>query len=225
MSTIREYPLLLKGPMVRAVLDGSKTMTRRPIKPQPALVTGKRDLWRWHPRRGYDVNMEHLNKSLIAELSPYGGPGDKLWVREKFIAGWDASNGDLQQYDESGNELPKKAWYAADDNGEGFCWLGDDGNFRDNIPWKPSIHMPRWACRTLLTVTDVRVERVADITEAGCWAEGIPETRDLAPCLSLLDSPIPAFKLLWDSIYKDTLSFDSNPWVWAITFKTTGSET
>ena len=102
---------------------------------------------------------------------PYGKPGDRLWVRESFLTGWPLNDaGDLQQFDDAGNELPRKAWYRADQ--EELRWLADDGYSTAEPRWKPSIHMLRWACRILLEVTEVRVEPLQAITEEDAIKEG-----------------------------------------------------
>ncbi len=207
-----EHPLLLNGDMVRAVLDGSKTQTRRPIKPQPnpehwtAPIACKE----YHPIK--IVRGEEVPGPLVFGFAsedegwvcPFGKVGDTLWVRETALY-----------------------WRRSDDNGttDVAAFRADGYQLDDDEQWTPSIHMPRWASRLSLKITDVRVERVQSITDADCWAEGIPETRDLVPCLSLLDSPKLAFRELWDSIYskqkpnKPDLSWNANPWVWAITFE------
>lgn len=182
---MKERPILFAPDMAAAVRDGTKTQTRRVVKPQPVLERG---VWRWQPKKGCDINVEHLNPSLISKLCPYGGPGDRLWVREKFIDGWDAPDGDLQQYDEGGNELPQKVWYAADDNGKGFTWLGDDGELLHNIPWKSSAQMPRCASQTTLEVTDVRVQRAQEITVTDAMAEGIRKLSIYDPYYSTPES-------------------------------------
>ena len=105
-------------------------------------------------------------------LCPYGVPGDHLWVRETFIAGWPADDCYLRKFDDKGNERPKTVWYRATPESE-FMWLTDDGSMTDIIPWKPSIFMPRWASRIMLEITDVRVQRLQDISKVDALAEGI----------------------------------------------------
>lgn len=187
------------------------------MKPQPIRVTGKSDLWRWQPKRGVDVNMEHLNASLIAKYSPYE-VGMTLWVREAWAVStaYDSYAPRVLSPVGMGGQIA----YAA---GGGF-------NFHDGERgrWRQSIHMPRWACRTLLTVTDVRVERVQSISEADVRAEGVAEEHieKWKKFLHPHDYAPTAFGELWDSIYaKRGLGWKENPWVLVITFKTMGGET
>lgn len=152
----KERPIIFSAPMVQAILGGAKTMTRR------ALTPGK-------PHTPWKV-------------------GDLLWVRETFITGWPAEDGIVYDCDDDGNELPEHVWFRAttDSHGEytgslgvGISgWTNDDCEPIENITWKPSIHMPRWASRITLRVTGVGLERLQDITEADAGSEGafwVPE--------------------------------------------------
>lgn len=195
---MKERPILFNGAMVRAVLDGSKTQTRRVMKQPPCFVNGE-----------------------VANVCPYGSVGDRLWVRETFVQGWDIEpvTDRLMQYDDEGNELPKTTWYRATDSH--IHWSNDDG-WETNVPWKPSIHMPRWASRITLEITSVRGERLQDISETDALAEGIYPVevfgeKRFAHChgVSFLTAQ-DAYRDLWDSIYK---SWEANPWVWAVEFK------
>lgn len=199
---MKERPILFNGAMVRAVLNGSKTQTRRLVHKDIASAivgTGENVLYR----------------------NPFGKAGDRLWVRETFVQGWDIDpvTDCLMQFDDEGNELPKKTWYRATDSQ--IHWSDDDG-WETNVPWKPSIHMPRWASRITLEITSVRGERLQDISETDALAEGIYQVevfgeKRFAHChgVSFLTAQ-DAYRDLWDSIYK---SWDANPWVWAVEFK------
>ena len=176
---MREHPLLMKGPLVRATLAGLKTQTRRPIKSQGL---------------GYS--------SSWAARCPLGQAGDRLWVRETWTAA---------MHDPKG---PADCLYRADDN-RGVEDLAE-------AKWTPSIHMPRWACRLVLPLVSVRVERVQDITEEDAKAEGVepvlmrgigsyPEW--MRPTMREVGGHQKAFELLWKQIYGDAL-WDANPWVW-----------
>lgn len=152
---MKEHPILFSAPMVQAILDGRKTQTRRIIKPQPD-VDEKPQVVPW-----YAELEEHWNKWVIVtkegetffKLSPYGIPGDHLWVREAFVWTW--------------NEKANKwdAFYKADGD-----YVYDD---RGPARWKPSIHMPRFISRITLEVTGIRVERLCDISTEDAKKEGV----------------------------------------------------
>lgn len=178
-----DKPILFSAPMVRAILDGRKTQTRRVLKPQP------------------------VNSFLECRLRY--APGDRLWVREAVC--WVSARGWKYRADQE--DLSD---YEAD---------GERGR------WRPSIHMPRSASRLTLTVTDVRVQRVQEISEADAVAEGIerlksgrgyydPTQSHGAVSLGHFCSKAKAaFSLLWDSINASRgYSWDANPWVVALTF-------
>lgn len=232
---MKERPILFKGDMVRAILEGRKTQTRRVMKVPPpnddcgisqlVETTGdKKDLWKfsWFDKK----TMERVSSFF---KQPYGFIGDRLWVRETFLDGWPCveETGEVDCFDEKGCEKPKHVWYRADDPKDGHhyisqlgapigVWLDDNGNFKDNLPWKPSIHMPRWASRITLEITNVKIERLNDISPDDIIAEGAwkPEwsvDEDFSQCYE-------AFQELWDSTTKDH-KWGANPWVWVIEFK------
>ena len=228
----KERPILFSGAMVRALLTGTKTQTRRVVKPQPDTAHDGEPYWFiggyrvWGYRPAPAVPLRAGGNPLPC---PYGQPGDRLWVRETFIQGFpvDPLTDSLQQWDADGNELPKKTWYRADNSDIG--WIDDDG-WQVNVPWKPSIHMPRAASRITLEITSVRVERLQDISEGDAVAEGIeqmpcavPDTRlwrnydpgnGWTPSLAI---PQNSFRSLWESINGPD-SWDENPWVWVVAF-------
>lgn len=214
-TEVRERPILFSGAMVRAILEGRKTMTRRVAKmtsgghlKEPG---GHR---RWHPG----------DPDAVAAC-PYGRPGDRLWVRETWA---------MRDDTEPGTEHAKRyLGYKAD--GGGFD-PHDPMNWHSWSRWRPSIHMPRWASRLLLDVREVRVERVQDITEADAIAEGIKQAFCPHCGYTYLDCQIQAdhrlcghdtpestrdaFAKLWDSINaKRGYGWESNPWVWVISFR------
>ena len=139
---MKERPILFNGEMVRAILDGRKTMTRRVVKPQPG-----------------PLGIHPAMRVQMAENPPLGTIGDRLWVRETFRIYNSAS--ECACYDEC---------KCASVNGKPLYRASDPSP--DDDKWTPSIHMPRWASRITLEVTGVRVERVADITEEDAKAEG-----------------------------------------------------
>jgi len=174
---VKGRPILFSSPMVRAILDGSKTQTRRSFA-----------------------------GTLGVTPCPYGVPGDRLWVRETFVQGHPSDAGEVR-YD-----LPLRYWYRAD--GDLDMWAGEDGHAGD-VPWRPSIHMPRAASRITLEITDVRVERLQAISEEDALAEGVPFVQN---------DPFERtarreFQDLWDSLNAKRAPWASNPWVWCLTFK------
>ncbi|MGY2209932.1 hypothetical protein [Pseudomonas pergaminensis] len=202
MSQVKERPILFSAPMVRAILEGRKTVTRREVKKRPALdcLTA-----------GFEPAFLALPGN--ADLCPYGKPGDRLWVRETFAFA-----------DKSGSHdaAPDDHWRPARPGMEPEiyrCWYrASDGHTADGF-WKPSIHMPRWASRILLGISDVRVERLQDISRADIRAEGLqcpPElaSDDVSP--NYRDWYPAAWRELWESTGGD---WDSNPWVWVVEFK------
>lgn len=210
---MRERPILFSGPMVRAILDGRKTQTRRVVK-GVALD--------WLEPSGFSLEfVAHPENGLC----PYGQPGDRLWVRETWFELVDPLTSrpfDPPQY--AYRATHPDPYECTVDDGDGGIAFNKDGS--QTSPWRPSIHMPRWASRITLEITDVRVERVQDISEDDARAEGIVD----GGCLSCGESepcgcnnPTPdardAFCWLWRTIYPEQNSWESNPWVWVITFE------
>ena len=203
-------PILFNGEMVRALLDGRKTQTRRVVKNQPP------GHFHYHGVSGADAEAyfsdrtEEENQAALAgkhtwRRCPYGVPGDRLWVRET----WGVHH--IHNHISPQN-LPDM---AADYFGISYR-ATDDGVSTWVSRWRPSIHMPRWASRITLEVTDVRVERVQAIVLDEIMAEGIPrQDGRTSECTHRL-----RFQRLWDSINaKRGYSWASNPWVWVVEFK------
>lgn len=200
---MKERPILFSGAMVRAILEGRKTVTRRAIKHQPDVpVTDaipRRNYphgpatvdWYWRPQHG------HLNgvpSNGWDFKCPYGQPGDRLWVREAWAA--DAQVNAVAPRDLSQGE---PILYPADRAiRQAGCAMITPGTTR------PSIHMPRWVSRILLEVTAVGVERLQAISEVQARAEG-------ATCRA-------GFACLWEGI-NGAGSWNANPWVWVVEFK------
>jgi hypothetical protein len=211
---MKERPILFSGAMVRAILSGAKTQTRRIVKPQPTKTSGTHrgyplplmaNDWAWpHPRTSAATTISNRpNGPLGWEIHcPYGQPGDRLWVREAWSIdphpGPNYSGG-LRSPD--GGEV----MYRATDG-----WHG---------PWRPSIHMPHWASRLTLEITGVRVERLKEIGAADAMEEGVAVHADHYnkpighPC-----SPVMAYRDLWEYI-NGPGSWDANPWVWVVEFR------
>ena len=191
---MKERPILFSGPMVRAILDGSKTQTRRTFK-------GTTE----HKGPYNPAYMEaHQQANGWGSICPHGTPGDRLWVRETWAVqhGFDAW---------TPRHIPRGAriYYSATADLKGPCGVG-------GLRCRPSIFMPRWASRILLEITDVRVQRLQEISEGDARAEG---------AIGALNDSIgdnwcarEAFAALWESI-NGTGSWHANPWVWAITFR------
>ncbi|MFU2817981.1 hypothetical protein ACM7N9_29560 [Pseudomonas aeruginosa] len=193
---MKERPILFTGPMVRAILEGRKTVTRRVVKPQPDFLGSMVD-----PNTPFKT----LDAGLHARITcPHGQPGDRLWVREAWAA--DAQVDAIAPHDLSQGE---PIWYPADLSvRQTGCSMISKGRGR------PSIHMPRWASRILLEITAVRVERLQGITPNQCIAEGAWREKDKE--LGRGQEAIAAFADLWRSTGGD---WDANPWVWAVEFK------
>lgn len=147
-----DRPILMGGPMVRAILRGDKTQTRRPVKYSP--IMGEPDDW---CHKTQDRDFARLFGDY-RRFCHHGQPGDRLWVRETF--GFD------------GDVVPARCRYRADGEMPTHPILGDCWR------WTPSIHMPRWASRLTLGITAVRVERLQDITDADSRAEGVSGSAD-----------------------------------------------
>jgi hypothetical protein len=233
---MKERPILFSAPMVRALLAGTKTQTRRawPEQPPPGVQVA------WVPGE--------------TSAGRYGKPGDRLWVREAF------SGPHCMEKTDELPAMPPGQWPQ-----ESAIWYWADGNpdYGDWTRPRPSIHMPRWASRITLEVTEVRVERLQDISEADAIAEGIERGQDFP---GWYRGPLPgdsagleqagrdfkiptafpklAYRALWESIngnrpklpnnigsrryprikkwldaHPDTTSWDANPWVWVVSFR------
>jgi len=196
---VSEYPIPFSGEMIRAILDGRKTQTRRVI----TRIHGCSE-WLLTDNRIVDtqemLSQPTVNLEYILSHCPYGLPGDRLWVRESWRI---EKRGDLYLLD-----------YRADPG----CPTMRIGHSElaaryvtDNRKYRPSIFMPRWASRITLEIESVRVERVQDIDETDVCAEGAP-----FHCLEIHEWD---FAALWDSINaKRGYGWDTNPWVWVVAF-------
>lgn len=250
---MKDRPILFSAPMVRAILAGTKTQTRRVLPTMTTLgrveYPGRRD------RKGYShVNWLDTPDGIAAAVREcrHGQPGDRLWVRETFFAWgrWEtrysAKKGrDEWHFVDMTLECGKAYEYPAT-GGQPQPMGGARHRVRKTPTWwkRPAIHMPRAASRITLQITSVRVERLQEISEADALAEGIssvrsqswdrqqfPEWRFLFDAAvqagtkpPLGPSPAEAFEKLWVSINGDA-SWDANPWVWAITFNRIESTT
>lgn len=216
---MRERPILFSGPMVRAILAGSKTQTRRIVKPQPLPELRAQDgSWAapgeyvWNRPLARDVSIESRVRC------PYGAPGDRLWCREAFrllpmCGTWEIA---YRADEELSRDVPVSLHAQA----EAAFRLGRGGL---HVPWRPSIFMPRWASRLTLEVTGVRVERLHAISDADILAEGVtreavealvPAAEDLPRDVSLRD----LWEMGWTAI-NGADSWAANPWVWVVSFR------
>lgn len=217
-----DRPILFSGPMVRALLDGSKTQTRRSVKPMPRWadkfpickpegMKAAHEIWWW------DGEHERVG---VSQSCPYGKVGARLWVREthSIHGAHGTERSDDQRWGPWGGlptrlneDLTKIAYFR-----EGFDRCGFSA-------WKPSIHMPRWASRLTLEITDIRVERLQDISEADAIAEGLswvtPGMWSVDRSLPIIgDDPRKVYFELWDHINGKGAAA-ANPWVWAVSFE------
>jgi len=234
-NRMSEKPILFKGEMVRAIVAGDKTQTRRIIKPQPPA-------WfkmRWPPHEGNEivgVREDGESYSLKCKYTQ----GDTIWVRENWKPyAWD-DGGIVTPLYQADNVIgkPNDLWRCHEDpDGDKYndwwmkitdeleksgCLTTNEGVFidtLDHLKWRPSIFLPRSMCRILLEVVSVRVERVAEISHADALAEGINpngEYNDYGTGSKNADQ----FAELWDSINaKKGFGWKVNPWVWVIEFK------
>ena len=208
---MKERGMIFNGEMVRAILDGRKTQTRRIMAPQPEPCPRG---GHWWPSNVFKT-MLHVEDEmqngkggwggLVGDACPFGDVGDRIWVREAFASGLSTKS-----------TLAYRATHKREDLEDGFY---------DTIKWTPSIHMPRWASRILLEITGVRVERLNAISEEDARAEGIIDGGCLncgepEPCGCANPEPdaTDAFAYLWQSIYGQE-NWNANPWVWVIEFK------
>lgn len=198
---MKERPILFSAPMVRAILEGRKTVTRRIIKPTQPRADG---LW-------------PAGRDPLPDC-PYGQPSDRLWVRETWMpdAPRDGTWDDVAFFGCKGSPLSMiPAQYRTPEHViHRASWDG-----HDMVGWKPSIHMPRWASRITLEVTGVRIERLQDISEADARAEGIEQSERTGGWLpGNCAAPEWAFRELWESI-NGAGSWNANPWVWVVEFR------
>lgn len=194
---MKERPILFSGEMVRAILAGRKTQTRRVIR--------QRDLDRMEGLMLHDSEAEMW--------CPYGRVSDRLWVRETFSPGTLAI-----ENKEADNICYRAGKCPCGDEGK-YHWHG--------TKWKPSIFMPRWASRITLEIVSVRVERIQDISESDAKAEGITNPAEIAHLRAITEKAglqyCPhkmAYSELWDELNEERgFGWDVNPWVWAIEFR------
>lgn len=204
---MKEHPILFSSEMVRAILDGRKTQTRRVIVPQLEHVSVKGTsephckMWLW---AGKKSDKSYTTLYFLTQRCPYGQRGDRLWVRETLTRCKDSeASKPLALY-----EVGRQQVYCAG-NPAPWMWRGDHC---------PSIFMPRWASRIMLEIVGVRVQRLADISEDEAKAEGVnPSESEFG---GFAEPHVICFMNLWNNINaKRGYGWDKNPWVWVIDFK------
>ncbi|EPK7688563.1 hypothetical protein K7Y63_004175 [Serratia marcescens] len=213
---MKERPVIFNSEMVRAILDGRKTQTRRVI----ANVSPDNCIPLHKPTKTKDGIYTHVMDAPGHGLCPFGQVGDRLWVRETFAV---LGNEDGCPIDWDGNLIKGDEKHAAriykascwQEPGNYGLWSIPDRDTQYEGAWRPSIHMPRWASRMTLEITAVRVERLKDISESDARAEGVMPTPGAAE--QLVGGKL-AFAELWASIYGHE-NWRANPWVWVIEFK------
>ena len=231
---MKERGMIFNAEMVRALLSGRKTQTRREVKLNLDIaclattydwatslaanhyqgLTEEQIQRKAESLRGVIHPVILDNGQMVSIICPHGKPGDRIWVRETFCPVDDTQYGGEKWVD-----------YRATPRYEATHPAGWDSapNDAEALKWRPSIHMPRWASRILLEITDVRVERLNAISQEDAQAEGM-ELTGWRPTYSDPDSggevmtPYDNFAELWSSIYGDE-SWKANPWVWVISFK------
>ncbi|EEJ3321632.1 hypothetical protein CC797_21870 [Salmonella enterica subsp. enterica] len=217
---MKERGMIFNAEMVRAILEGRKTQTRRVMKPQPEPCPAPRG-GHWWPSNAFKT-MLHVEEEmqngkggwggLVGDACPFGDVGDRIWVRETWA--------------EAGASAPDLKLYRAN-------YPAHVPTHYENVPpaedvrWTPSIHMPRWASRITLEITDVRVERLHSISERDALREGLFQLPAsgrycLQPGMQYFGmashSAKEVYSWLWASIYGEE-SWDANSWVWVIEFK------
>ena len=258
-----ERPILFSAPMIRAILSGTKTQTRRIVKLQPPATV--ESVYRPFPTE--PNNWQGYGHGLIRWYGscPYGVPGNRLWVREPWAqehpiavqagrysqdgrAGIPGPPGVTYRVVYRADGEPLQVWRNASGEHPYFTIDGPADDIAAQYPtvssnytrdgkaiyWTPAIHMPRWASRITLGITEVRVQRLQDINEEDAKAEGLDSVpsvafpRERAWCdyhiphdsFEWFRSPIDSYRSLWDSINGKRVgcAWADNPWVWCITF-------
>jgi hypothetical protein len=241
--TLRERPILFSAPMVRALLAGTKTQTRRVIAKQPPPECGityqlgneswiqrekrspiRRTWEAWHGAL-FESRPERYLCGAFEAKCPFGMPGDRLWVRE--------THAQLAVGEGLDTPVPQCVAYRATCEADGGL---DYVNGRGEImrltvtKWTPAIYMPRWASRITLEITDIRSQRVQDISAEDSLAEGVPRAsecgcetcrRSAQMCPADASEQVMAYAALWEHINgkRPGCGWDANPWVWCVSFR------
>jgi hypothetical protein len=246
---MKERPIIFSGESVRAILDGRKSMTRRVLKIQPPTqwdevkpIYGSNGagIIAWD----FYSSLNRYDHGYLKDSFPYGHIGDRFWVRETWKPGAWRNDGRVAIDYQASPELTHTPWVSIGEQAIQFIpkWLDEvaksglepnsDGRYewesgKSPLKWKSPIFMPRWASRIILEITDIRVEQLQDITEEDARAEGVIDGGCLncgehEPCGC--GNPMPdardAYVSIWNTLNaKRGYPWESNPWVWAISFK------
>ena len=234
--SVRERPIIIQAESVRAILAGRKTQTRRVVKPQPGDVLPPIRVEEYEPVRVDRNGEEYAGEPIFGAYSadgewgvrcPYGAPGDRLWVREAWRPWFNESEYAVVQYRADGATRKPEGLDVA----TGWHFAHECDYATDESPWRSPLFMPRWASRLTLEITDVRVQRLQEISEQDAEAEGIVRVDDIgdgntAPAYAGTDgsftngwSAQSALARVWDAINGRRFPWSANPWVWAVTFK------
>ncbi|MEG8756697.1 hypothetical protein U4T08_01090 [Klebsiella pneumoniae] len=242
---MKERGMIFNGEMVRAILDGRKTQTRREVKLNLDIaslattydwatslaanhyqgLTEEQIQQKAESLRGVIHPVILANGQMVSIICPHGKPGDRIWVRETWQA--------IHDYCDENGHVDERRYARSIPRHRGNYWhpvyeeaWGNESREDREFPWRPSIHMPRWASRILLEITDVRVERLNTISEEDATSEGVPPAGSLLPDYpgtfltpkgDFATAKV-AFQRLWESIYGEE-SWNANGWVWVIEFK------
>ncbi len=205
-----DRPILFSPPMVRALLDGRKTQTRRIVKPQPQPNYGKglSSVVPYHTTQGkwtWVLEVTGHGDGTSGEYCPYGKPGDLLWVRETWALASRAT--DIAKIYYKAHEQASHTEFHE------YVPVEKIGNYQPTWPkYKPSIHMPRWASRITIELTKVDVEKLQDINERDAKKEGAD------PVSTFEKEFYHGFRMVWQKI-NGVESWNTNPWVWVLEFK------
>jgi hypothetical protein len=229
---MKETGVLFSGPLVRSILAGQKTQTRRPIKfrvgpggtklvriPNRNACIKLTDVGLvWNPYSGCPDTpwVDGQHDGMVA--CPFGQAGDRLWVRET----WKFLGTDMNRLGRTHMMQDGVFEYRADGQRVTICRPHQDIEryMIGHTKWRPSIHMPRWASRITLDVVNVRVERLQDISEADAKLEGMPGLEPHQSYAGFLGPYREQFRGDWDAIYANRgLGWNANPWVWAVDFR------
>lgn len=227
---MKEHPILFSGEMVRAILEGRKTQTRRIVK----LRGVPNDVAQWL----------HVMAKGVGMPCPYGQVEDRLWVRETFaLERWEDEPDklptdrpvryypDLEPMNEYTNDYWQFPHYRATDPSPDLYYgdIDENDDGEPKVKWRPSIFMPRWASRITLEIISVRTERLQEITREDAKAEGVsniwswtPDRKHEYHRRGLLNPYVANYSVLWDEIHEKSLigdGWNANPWVWVIEFK------
>ena len=229
---VKERPIIFSGEMVKAILDGKKTMTRRVVKSNfinhykhAHIIRQSTDKKREGKAYFYDTPVGSMVLSSQLVNNPYGKVGDRLWVRETHHVIGGIADYEIEEIKQGLQDIKNFVSYKADGYGNP-C----DGG------WTSPMFMPRFASRILLEITDIRVEHLQDISEADAMKEGVKSWKvncshnglktvykdysDIHNDVITYNNPIASFKTLWDTLNaKKGYPWSSNPWVWVVEFK------